>query len=64
MRKKVLSPSELIEFRTQQQEEAKIRAAKLEEEKNKSLQKEKKLLSPKDIFNSKVDSQKKILIKI
>jgi hypothetical protein len=62
MRKKVLSPSELIEFRTQQQEEAKIRAAKLEDE-NKN-QKPKRFLSPSDLLDPKPNPVEEEIIEI
>jgi DNA repair ATPase RecN len=55
MGKKVLSPSELIEFRARQKEEEEIFAAKLKEE-NKLQEKLKRILSPSDLLDPKQES--------
>lgn len=60
MRKKVLSPLELIELRTRQIEEKKILAAKLEEE-NKLNKKIKKILSPSDLLDPELELEEKII---
>jgi len=54
MEKKLLSPKELLELHIRQEEEAKILAAKLEEE-NKLEEKSKRILSPKDLFAPEIE---------
>ena len=53
MKKKLLSPLELKEFRLQQEEQRKLRAAEIEKKKLLEEKKNKRLASPKDLLDPK-----------